>query len=105
MGAPERTGPSAMAEAIAKAITEAGGIDYDLYEPPSLNPAALHAIDAEIRPLVEALRAAEPLALAGARSIARDHPDDEERDGHMDGLDATLDLIRAALAMAEGGAQ
>lgn len=49
--------------------------------------------------LAEALRVLLPMAEAGVASIlARSSP--EDRPGHRDGLESTLDVARAALAKA-----
>ena len=54
--------------------------------------------------LLAALRALLPLAERGRASVLSESSD-EERPGHADGFDATLEAARAALARATGGAK
>lgn len=51
MSAPKQT-PLDLSHFIAEAITEAGGIDFDLHEPPTVNFLGTEAIDEIVRPLL-----------------------------------------------------
>ena len=75
--------PGDLAHFIAEAITECGGIEFDLHEPPTINYLGVQAIDAKLAPLVKA-----------AEKVCRNHKEGRLHPYDFSALRAALKAVR-----------